>query len=239
MNILVTGANGFIGKNLVRFLRQNTSYTVYEFSRENLLEELDELIYRINIVYHFAGINKKINNNDYLTGNINLTRKLSQIFKKNSNLIIYYASSIQVNKNNEYGNSKKECENILLELEKKSQNKVYILRLPGVFGPGCKPNYNSVVATFCKNTVNKEKLKIIDPEKEIELVFVEDLCEQLICLINSKVVNNRFIKIKNKNRLKIKELESKIKSFQNGLIDLSQFDDLDNKLYKTYLSHKI
>ena len=95
------------------------------------------------------------------------------------------------------------------------------------------------MATFCKNTINKEKLKIIDPEKEIELVFVEDLCKQLICLINSKVEKTRFIQIKNKNRLKIKELESKIKSFQNGFIDLSQFDDLDNKLYKTYLSHKI
>ena len=238
MNILITGANGFIGKNLVNFLKKNTSHIVYEFSRKNLLEELDQLIYRIDIVFHFAGINKKINNDDYIKGNINLTRKLSKIFKKNSNLIIYYSSSIQVNKNNEYGSSKKECEKILIELEKNSQNKVYILRLPGIFGPGCKPNYNSVVATFCKNSVNQEKLKIIDPEKEIELVFIEDLCEQLIYLIDHKNKKSRFIQIKNKSRLKIKELESKIKSFQNELIQFSKFDDFDKKLYKTYLSHK-
>ena len=178
MNILVTGSKGFIGKNLVRYLRLNSEHNIFEFSREDLLEDLEKIINKIDIVFHLAGLNKETINEDFKKVNNNLTKKLCKVLEKNINTKIYYASSIQAESNNEYGRSKKECEKFIIELNNFHKNKIAILRLPGIFGMGCKPNYNSVVATFCFNVLNRIELNIIEPNKEIELVFIEDLCEQ-------------------------------------------------------------
>ena len=158
MNILVTGSKGFIGTNLVKYLRNNTEHNVLEFSRNDLLEDLKNSINSIDIVFHLAGLNKKTTNEDFEKVNVKLTRKLCGILSKNSETKIIYASSIQINQNNEYGKSKKECEKIILNLGKTNNNEVYILRLPGIFGMGCRPNYNSVVATFCNNVLKKKEL---------------------------------------------------------------------------------
>ena len=161
MNILVTGSKGFIGTNLVQYLRQNTKHTVYEFSRHDILEDLENSINFIDIVFHLAGLNKKTKNETFKNVNIKLTKKLCKILRKNCKTKIIYASSIQINQNNEYGKSKKECENIIINLQKTNRNKVYILRLPGIFGMGCRPNYNSVVATFCNNVIKKRILILL------------------------------------------------------------------------------
>ena len=117
----------------------------------------------IDIVFHLAGLNKKTTNEDFEKVNIKLTRKLCGILSKNSETKIIYASSIKINQNNEYGKSKKQCDKIILNLGKTNNNEVYILRLPGIFGMGCRPNYNSVVATFCNNVLKKKEVNIIDP----------------------------------------------------------------------------
>lgn len=238
MNILVTGSKGFIGTNLVKYLRKNTNHTVFEFSRDDLLEDLENSINFIDIVFHLAGLNKKTKNETFKNVNIKLTKKLCKILRKNCKTKIIYASSIQINQNNEYGKSKKECENIILNLERTNRNKVYILRLPGIFGMGCRPNYNSVVATFCNNIVKKKDLNIIDPFKEIDLVFIEDLCKQLVNLVNDFKVENKYIKIEHQYRVSIKELALIIKSFPKKSIPIIKANDLEGKLYKTYLSYK-
>ena len=220
MNILVTGSNGFIGKNLVRYLRSSSEHNIFEFSRLDFFEDLEKIIYKIDIVFHLAGLNKKTINEDFKEGKI------------------YYASSKQAEMNNEYGRSKKECEKILLELNNFYKNKIAILRLPGIFGMGCKPNYNSVVATFCFNVINKIALNIIDPNKEIEIVFIEDLCEQLAFLIENNDYQNIYIKIDNTNKVTIDYLAKLIKNFQNISIPFPIKNDLESKLYKTYLSYK-
>ena len=240
MNILVTGSNGFIGRNLIRYLRLNTSHNVYEFSRSHTFLELERLLLTIDKVFHFAGSNNYKNNNDLKKENILLTKRLCEILKKNPNTDLYYASSIQAKLNNLYGKSKKQAENICTELERVYKNRVYILRLPGIFGSGCKPNYNSVVATFCYNIANQYPLKIIDPYKEIELIFIDDLCKQLNNLIS---INNfgQLIDLNNKYKISIEELATSIKSFEyihenpNILKKISPFE---KKLYKTYLSFK-
>ena len=238
MNILVTGSKGFIGKNLVRYLRSNSLHNIFEFSRDDLLDDLEKIINKIDIVFHLAGLNKKTINEDFKEVNIKLTKKLCKILEKNINTKIYYASSTQAEKNNEYGRSKKECEKIILELNNFHKNKIAILRLPGIFGMECKPNYNSVVATFCFNVLNKIALNIIEPNKEIEIVFIEDLCEQIAFLIEKNDYQNIYIKIDNVNKITIDNLAKKIKNFQN--ISSSSYikNDLEIKLYKTYLSYK-
>ena len=238
MNILVTGSKGFIGKNLVRYLRLNSEHNIFEFSREDLLEDLEKIINKIDIVFHLAGLNKETINEDFKKVNNNLTKKLCKVLEKNINTKIYYASSIQAESNNEYGRSKKECEKFIIELNNFHKNKIAILRLPGIFGMGCKPNYNSVVATFCFNVLNKIELNIIEPNKEIELVFIEDLCEQLAFLIENNDFQNIYIKIDNINKVSIDYLAKKIKNFQKISNPSSIKNDLEIKLYKTYLSYK-
>ena len=238
MNILVTGSKGFIGKNLVRHLRSNSNHNIIEFSRVDLFEDLEKIIHKIDIVFHLAGLNKKTIYEDFEKVNNMLTKKLCRILEMNINTKIYYASSIQAEMNNEYGRSKKECEEIILKLNNYNKNKIAILRLPGIFGMGCKPNYNSVVATFCFNVLNKNTLNIIEPKKEIEIVFIEDLCEQLAFLIEKNDYQNTYIKIDNINKITIDYLAKKIKNFQNISSPNQIKNDFEKKLYKTYLSYK-
>jgi UDP-2-acetamido-2,6-beta-L-arabino-hexul-4-ose reductase len=240
MNILVTGSKGFIGRNFVNYLRLNTSHKVFEFSRNNKFTELENLILVIDKVFHFAGSNNNKDINDLEKVNIALTKKLCDVLKKNPKTDLYYASSSQALLNNSYGSSKKKAEDICIEFEQVCKNKVYILRLPGIFGSGCKPNYNSVVSTFCYNVVNRYPLKIIDPYKKIELIFIDDLCKQLNHLINTKNYG-QLVALNNKYKISIKELASIIKEFENLTSNNNMqgnLGDFKKKLYKTYLSFK-
>ncbi len=239
MNILITGSNGFIGKNLIKYFKNHTSHNIYEFSKQDNLSDLENLISKIDIVFHFAGINKAEEKILFEKVNVSFTKKICTIIKENPNTTLFYASSIHVNLNNCYGKSKKRGEQICLDLKNQSHNKVHILRLPGIFGIGCKPNYNSVVATFCYNTANKIGLKIFNPDKEIELLFVEDLCDQLNYLINEE--NPRvFIKLLNVKRISTKKLAATIKKFHKNFkkFEFIEFNNvLEKNLYKTYKSY--
>ena len=194
----------------------------------------------MDIVFHFAGVNKSNNHNDFKNINTNFTKKLCKVLAKNPKTRLFYASSIQVFLNNDYGKSKKEAEEACIELMKKFNNQVYILRLPGIFGEGCKPNYNSVVSTFCFNIANNIDLQIINPNKEIELIYISDLCSQLNYLIST---NNKesLVFIENKYKISIEDLAKTIKEFKN--ISKEKFlsencNELKMKLFKTYLSFK-
>tara|TARA_B100000886_G_scaffold324732_1_gene269658 strand:+ start:2046 stop:2777 length:732 start_codon:yes stop_codon:yes gene_type:complete len=241
MNILITGSKGFIGKNLIRYFENNTNHNIYSFSRKDNLNKIENLIEKIDIVFHFAGVNKSKEKDNFKKVNINLTKKICSIISRNPNIILFYASSTQANLENHYGISKRNGEEICMKLQNQFRNKVYILRLPGIFGIGCKPNYNSVVATFCYNSANKIPLKIINPEKEIDLLFIDDLCAQLNKIINQKP-SCKFIELKNIHKISIKKLAFTIKNFHQNLNNLkfSRSDDLlESKLFKTYKSYFI
>ena len=171
MNILITGSDGFVGKNLFNDLLINTNHNVFPFTKAHLFEDLEKSISRIDIVFHFAGINKALENCDFEKVNVGLTKRLCRVLEKSQNTTLIYASSTQAKLDNNYGRSKKKSEEICLNQEKIFGNKVYIMRLPGIFGIGCKPNYNSVVSTFCFNSANEIELKIVEPKKEIELLY--------------------------------------------------------------------
>ena len=238
MNILITGSKGFIGKNLIRYLKANSNHNIFEFSREDLFEDLEQIINKIDILFHFAGLNKKTVNENFDKVNTNFTKKLCKILEKNIKTKIYYASSTQAEKDNDYGRSKLECEEIIIELKNSNKNEIAILRLPGIFGMGCKPNYNSVVANFCFNTINNISLNIIGPNKEIEIVFIEDLCKQLAFLIENNSYQNIYVKIENINKVTIEYLAKKIKNFKYISSPSVIKNDLEKKLYKTFLSYK-
>ena len=238
MNILITGADGFIGNNLTQYLRKNTRHNIYKFLKNDNLSKFENLIDIIDIVFHFAGINKSDNKKDFEKVNVNLTKNICDIISRNQNTSLFFASTIHAMQNNDYGKSKYKAEKICLNLNKKFNNKVHILRLPGIFGIGCKPNYNSVVATFCFNTANNIKLKIIESEKKIELLFVEDLCFQLNDLINRNSYCN-YIEIENIYKISVGKLASTISSFHNDQYHLklrNLKDPLQKNLLKTYIS---
>ena len=185
IKILITGSNGFIGSNLKDYLKVCRDYDIYEFNRNNLISELPNLIKKVDIILHLAGVNRPRDIEDFTTNNVLLTNKLCLILKNYQNKRLIYFSSIQASQDNYYGRSKKKGEEICLNYSKYSGNKINILRLPGVFGSNCKPYYNSVVATFCYNVSNDIQLKIIDKEKEISLLFIIDLCNQIKKLIEN------------------------------------------------------
>ena len=242
MNILITGSDGFIGKNLFNDIINKTNHNVFPFTRGDQFEDLEKIILEIDIVFHFAGINKSLENNDFEKVNVGFTKKLCSILEKSQKTSLIYASSTQAKLDNFYGRSKKKSEEICLNLEKKFRNKVYIMRLPGIFGIGCKPNYNSVVSTFCFNAVNDIELKILDPKKEIELLYVSELNNQLISFIeNIGTKNDNFLEIKNKHKINIENLALIIKNFKNipnEQIFQDEKEKLEMNLYKTYKSFK-
>lgn len=233
--ILITGSNGFIGSNFSDHLKENTGYEIYGFNRNNDLSELPNLVKKVDLILHLAGVNRPKNIEDFKTNNVGLTTKICSILKNHPNKRLIYFSSIQALKDNNYGRSKKEGEEICLNLARYSGNNVNILRLPGVFGENCKPNYNSVVATFCYNLSNNIELKIIDKEKEISLVYVRDICNQIINLIQNPN-NMNFINVDSIFRIKIIQLAKIIKSFKNGNTD--SLNEYEKKLFMTYLTYK-
>ena len=204
LNILITGSNGFIGNNLSEWIKSKTNFSVFDLNRNTSLGEIEKIISKIDIIFHFAGVNKSTIKSDFYSSNVGLTKKICEIARKNKKIKLFYASSTQVNLENDYGKSKREAEKICLNLEKEFSNKVVILRLPGIFGKGCKPNYNSVIATFCHNVINNLEIKVFDKNKELELVYIDDLCEQLIKSVKENYNGKTLYEIKNKHQISVK-----------------------------------
>ena len=181
MEILVTGANGFIGKNLLVRLAEIQDANVSSFVRGDNDEALLVMLSSADIVIHLAGENRPKSNQNFDTGNRLLTQKICDgLSKLDRKIPLILASSTQAELDNPYGKSKREAEISAIELAEKYQNPVGIYRLPGVFGKWCKPNYNSVVATFCHNIARDIPVEINAPEKKLELVYIDDVISSLI-----------------------------------------------------------
>ena len=238
MNILITGSNGFIGKNFYRYLRGNTSHKIYTFTKKDSFEKIEKIVNNVDSIFHFAGVNRTKIDSEFRDVNAKLTDKICKLLTKFRNTSLYYASSTQVKFDTTYAKSKKQGEEICLELHRKSKNDVFILRLPNIYGLGCKPNYNSVVATFCYNTANNLEHKVVDPNRVLELLHIDDLCAQLNLLIENKN-NYLFINLKNTYKITVKDLSYIISNFKNVEFnsELTHTRTIFEKnLYKIYLS---
>jgi len=243
MNILITGANGFIGKNLIAQLRNESGideiYT-YDINTNPFL--LDDYCKNADFVYHLAGINRPTDNAEFMKGNYVFAFTLLNTLKKyNNNCPIMMASSIQALLDNPYGKSKKAGEDLMRKYSIETGAQVYIYRFPNVFGKWCKPNYNSVVSTFCHNISNDLPVHIDDPSYIITLAYIDDVVEELIRSTKGK--ENRkgdFCEIPIIYKVALGEIALLIYSFKDGrntLIIPKVSDEFTKKLYSTYLSY--
>ncbi len=240
MKILITGSEGFIGKNLINFIKDNYHYELLQFKNGEKLKELDEKIKKTDFIIHLAAANRPKDKKLFKEVNIDLTLYISEYLKKNElRMPIIFTSSVQANLSNDYGKSKLKAENILSDLNRTNHNKIIIYRLPGVFGKWCKPNYNSVVSTFCYNAANNLELKISEPKKEISLVYVEDVVKDICKLIKGNKKNIIYREVKPLYKIKLRDLANKILSFKKSRKDLlipNVGKGLNKKLYSTYIS---
>ncbi len=183
MKVLITGAKGFIGRNLSTLLiRHNIDVLAYDVDSSD--EELLSYIKNADFVVHLAGINRPLKVEEFYDGNSNFTKKLVDLITQNHrDLPIIFSSSIQASLDNDYGKSKKMAEDFLLS----SGLKTYVYRLANVFGKWCRPNYNSAAATFCYNIAHNLDITIRDPNYVVNYNYVDDICETFLAVINNKL----------------------------------------------------
>jgi len=193
MKLLVTGANGFVGKNFVVHLNEMPDIEVVTFTRENGVGELPERLSDVDGIIHLAGINRPQHEVEFTQGNANLTQALADavfdvVQSQQRYIPIVYSSSIQAERDNPYGQSKKAAEDILLKLSDTTENPVYIYRLANVFGKWCKPNYNSMVATFCHNIICDIPIEIHNADAAVQLVYVDDVVSMMFARLKEAVI---------------------------------------------------
>jgi UDP-2-acetamido-2,6-beta-L-arabino-hexul-4-ose reductase len=241
MKILVTGAKGFIGKNLIAELRNRNYKDILEFSKDSDPVLLDEFCREADFVFHLAGINRPNHHSEYMEGNLEFTNTLiNTINRYNNNCPIMISSSVQAELNNLYGISKKAAESIVIEHGNQTGNKVFVYRLPNVFGKWCKPNYNSVVATFCHNIGRDIPISVNDENAILHLVYIDDVIEELINALEGNANKNGvYCEIPTVHTVSLKEIVDLLYSFKKSRVELS-IPDFSNvfakKLYSTYLS---
>ena len=203
MNILVTGAAGFVGKNLVAALKnlqegKDRTYPelviedIYEYSRDTDPALLDEFCQKADFVFHLAGVNRPKNPRKFAEGNAGFSAKLLDVLKKTGNKCpVMLASSVQASllgryAGSEYGKSKLDGEKLFFDYAAETGAKVLVYRFPNLFGKWCRPNYNSAVATFCHNVAHDLPITVNDPSTELELLYIDDLVNELLPAISGR-----------------------------------------------------
>lgn len=271
MNILITGAAGFVGKNLVESLKnlqQNKDKTrpnlkideIFEFDLKTDLELLDKYCERADFVFNLAGVNRPKNNEEFMKGNFGFASKLLDLLKKHkNNCPVMLASSIQATllgryAESEYGKSKLAGEELFFEYGKETGAKILIYRFPNLFGKWCRPNYNSVVATFCNNYANDLPIQVNDPSVELELLYIDDLVNEMIDALEGKEnhcefqgveaignSNGRYCYIPMTYKVTLGKIVELLNSFKAQSETLIMPEIAENsfakKLYSTYLSY--
>lgn len=242
MRILVTGAKGFVGKNLIVELK-NRGYTdILEYDKDTDLSLLDEYCIEADFVFHLAGVNRPQEQSEYMKGNFGFTSALLDTLRKHRNTCpILMSSSIQAELDNPYGKSKKAAEDLLFAYSKETGVKVLVYRLPNVFGKWCRPNYNSAVATFCYNIAHNLPITVNDPTVVMNLVYIDDVVEELISALQGKEnCAGQFCEVSPVYTIELGEIVDLIYLFKTSREERTvpdMKDSLTKKLYSTYLSY--
>ena len=242
MKVLVTGANAFIGKNLCIEL-MNKGHIVLSYDIDKTDEDLANYIQVADFIIHLAGVNRPLNADEFYDGNTNFTKALVDIIKKSGRTIpLLFSSTTQAELDNDYGVSKRMAEDYLFSFMEETGNPVIIYRLTNVFGKWCRPNYNSVVATFCHNVANDLPIKIRDENFEIKLVYIDDVVKQFIKRLNEPLRKLKRVieEVYPIEVISLGGLAKKIRDFNKirETFYTPKFDsDFDRKLYATFLSY--
>ena len=269
MNILITGAKGFVGKNLVANLynikngknrtRSFSIDNIYEFDVDTDISLLDEYCQNADFVFNLAGVNRPQNNEEFMQGNFGFSSTLIDTLKKYSNTCpVVLSSSIQATLigryDSDYGRSKKAGEELFFDYAKETGAKVFVYRFPNLFGKWCRPNYNSAVATFCNNIANDLPIQVNDRNIKLELLYIDDLIEEMFDAIEGKEHHcefngietvlkddGRYCAVPKTHKVTLGEIVDLLESFKSQPKTLIMPKIPDNsfakKLYSTFLSY--
>lgn len=238
MKVLVTGANGFIGKNLISHLQEIEDIEIIKYDIEDSFDKIEKNIDKISFIFHLAGVNRPINNEDFYLGNTDLTKKVVDLIK-DRNIPLVVTSSIQATRDNDYGKSKKMAEDYIMS----NLTNYYIYRLHNVFGKWCKPNYNSVIATFCSNIANDKEIIINDKNITLDLIYIDDICYEFVNILNGnkpdEIIDN-ICYINPRYNVSLGYIADKIYEFKNSMNSIyvpNTGNEFIKKLYSTYISY--
>lgn len=271
MKILVTGAKGFVGKNLCSQLKNIrdgkakcygnlTISEVYEYDIDSTPEELDQWCKDCDFVFNLAGVNRPQDPKEFMDGNFGFATILLNTLKKYKNTCpVMISSSIQATLagrfgNSEYGRSKKAGEELMFQYAKETGAKVLVYRFPNLYGKWCRPNYNSAVATFCNNIANNLPITVNDPTVDMELLYIDDLVEEMICALKGQEhhcefegvetvfnVDGRYCAAPVTHHVKLGEIVDLLHQFaempKTLMIPEIPADSFAKRLYSTYLSY--
>ena len=270
MRILVTGANGFVGKNLVAALKNikdgkdrthpNLNIEeIYTYDIDSSAELLEEACKNAGFVFNLAGVNRPQNTEEFMQGNFGFASTLLDTLKKYNNTCpVVLSSSIQATLvgryDGDYGRSKKAGEDLFFEYAEKTGAKVLVYRFPNLFGKWCRPNYNSAVATFCNNIANDLEITVNDPSVQLELLYIDDLIDEMLLAIEGKehhcefdgidtvlCDNGKYCAAPITHKVTLGEIVELLESFKNQpqtlLMPEIPYNSFAKKLYSTYLSY--
>lgn len=241
MKVLITGSNGFVGKNLIAHLRERKDVEVTCFTRDDDVAQLLSLMSAVDFVFHLAGVNRPETVEEFKVGNTDLTLALCDAIKASGKPTpVLYTSSSQAASDNPYGSSKFAAEQALLELEKSIGAPVYLFRLPNVFGKWARPNYNSAVATFCHNIARDLPIKINDSRARLSLVYIDDVIARFITVMDGEPSTAPFVEVSPIYDITVGELADQLNAFRvsrNTLISEPVGRGLVRALYSTYVSY--
>ena len=242
MRFLITGANGFVGKNLVCELRNKGYDDLYLYDLDTDPSLLDIYTKDCDFVFHLAGVNRPKELEEFMEGNFGFTDTLLASLKKNNNTCpVLITSSIQATLDNPYGKSKKAGEDLLFEYAKETGSTIHVFRLPNVFGKWCRPNYNSAVATFCYNIARDLPVTVNDPDVVMNLVYIDDVIQAFLSALKDDVIKEEgFCKVPTAHTVKLGKIVELLEGFKDSRTTLSVPDMTDGfakALYSTYLSY--
>lgn len=241
MIVLITGANGFVGKNLLAHLRERNDMTPLTFVRGDSQDALAQKVAQADFIVHLAGTNRPENDAEFAVGNSDFTRKLCDAVRRSGKAMpVIYASSIQAVLPNAYGVSKQAAEEALRALSAELGNPLYIYRLPNVFGKWCRPNYNSAVATFCHNLVHDLPIQVKDPAAVLNLVYIDDVIAAFIATMEQPPPPAPLHNVTPVHRTTVGELAQQLQAFKDSrasLVTEAVGTGLTRALYATYISY--
>lgn len=265
MKILITGAKGFVGQNLVATLenirdgkdqsffikncKDSSKIEILEYDLGNTKEELETFCQEADFVFHLAGVNRPKDEKEFMEGNFGFSSELLELLRTYENTCpVMLSSSIQASlegrfAGSEYGKSKKAGEDLFFQYAKETGASVYIYRYPNVFGKWCRPNYNSAVATFCYNIANDLPIQVNDPSVEMSLVYIDDVVAELIAALNGQanMKADGYCYVPIVHDITLGEIVELLYSFKESrqtkeVPDMTE-NSFSKKLYSTYLSY--
>ncbi|MDX4068096.1 NAD-dependent epimerase/dehydratase family protein [Aliarcobacter skirrowii] len=242
LNVLVTGSNGFIGKNLLKKLNIN-NFNILEFNRNDTLDILEKQIIQSDFIVHLAGeVRPNSSSDDFKKSNSLLTQNIIDILKKqNKKTPILMASTIHAKLlKNEYGKTKREAEVLIEEYSKNENVNCFIYRLPHVFGESCKPNYNSVISTWIYNSIHDLEINCFDRSIEMHYVYVQDVVDEFVYIIKANLKKDLYMEPKKVYIITLGEVVDIIYEFKQNIQNDSYKiynSEFKEKLFNTYLDY--